>query len=569
MTQGMAGHTPAQDSSSSQRWRPTLGVPALTLWVAVFIIAIDNRAFWSQLAQVSAVGQASGIEFACATAVFLVSALALMMSVFAFRFIYKPFLVGLLLIGSIVGYFMQTYGVVIDDTMIINTLDTDRGEAAGLFNLALVWHLWWTAALPAALVIWVRISRAGILRQTLTRVVFALVMAVMAVGAVGVQYKQFSLTLREHRDLRMYINPTYAIYSAFEVAHGQAKAVDHPLVKIGEDAHRTAAARRAQRKVMILVVGETTRAANWGLDGYARQTTPELAKLNVLNFTDAHSCGTSTAVSVPCMFSAQPRRDFDGDAAGYTENLLDILKRTGIDVQWEENQAGGCKGVCDRVPTRNMRTLRIPGVCGDGHCLDAVFLHGLAERIKQTQGDTLLVMHTMGSHGPSYFERYPGAFDIYKPTCDSNRPQQCSQQALINSYDNTVRYVDHIVASLIDVLKTQVPVEDTALWYLSDHGESLGENGLYLHGFPYRFAPSEQTHIPMIIWMSPGFMRADHLRPACVARQTGHTVGQDNLFSTVMAMMDVRASVYDPKLDIFAPCADTADAAKAPSKAAS
>src|SRR5699024_2602082 len=109
-------------------------------------------------------------------------------------------------------------------------------------------------------------------------------------------------------------------------------------------------------------------------------------------------------------------------------------------------------------------------------------------------------MHTMGSHGPGYFERYPKPFDIYKPSCNSNRPQNCSRQSLVNSYDNTVRYVDHILASIIQTLKDKEPQADTALLYLSDHGESLGEHGIYLHGFPYFLAPEQQTHIPMVLW---------------------------------------------------------------------
>lgn len=557
MTQGLSAGESAPMSARS-RWRPVLGVPALTILVAVFIVAVDNMAFWNHLGAVSRVGESSGWLFAGAMAVFMLSALSFLMSIFAFRFIYKPFLVLLLLIAAVVGYFMQTYGVVVDDTMILNTLDTDQAEAQGLFSLVLVWHFLWAGILPSLVVVWVRVRRRGFIRQTLVRIGFALLMLVIALAAVGIQYKQFSLTLREHRELRMYINPTYAIYSAFEAVRGQAKAAQHPLVVIGRDADRTAAVQtRHKRKVMILVVGETTRAANWGLNGYKRQTTPELAKLgSVLNFPNAHSCGTSTATSVPCMFSARSREDFDADKAGYTENLLDVLQRAGVDVRWEDNQAGGCKSVCDRVPTKNMRTLRIPGVCGDGHCLDGVFLHGLADRINHTQGDLLLVMHIMGSHGPAYHRRYPARFKVYKPTCESSRPQQCSRQELVNSFDNTVRYLDHNLAAMISVLNNQVPDADTALLYLADHGESLGENGIYLHGFPYRFAPSVQTHISEIAWLSPGFMKSSDLSPACLTRQVEKKVTQDNVFSTVMALMDVKSKLYDPELDMFSVCRD-------------
>lgn len=562
MTQG-AKEPDVRASSSHGRWRPTMGVPALTLWVALFIVAVDNIAFWQQLAGVSQVGQISGWRFTVATAVFLLAALSALMSVWAFRFIYKPFLIGLLLVAAVVGYFMQTYGVVVDDTMITNTLDTDHAEAAGLLNPVLGWHILWAGILPSIAVLWVRLRRRGFIGQALIRVGFTGVMLLIAVAAIGVQYKQFSLTLRQHRELRLYINPTYAIYSAFEVAQGQARAADQPLVVIGQDATRTAAAKAGnRRKVMIMVVGETTRATDWGLNGYSRQTTPELARLNVLNFPDAHACGTSTAVSVPCMFSAKPRRDFDIDSASYTENLLDVLQRAGVDVRWEDNQAGGCKGVCDRVPTQNMRTLRIPGVCGKGHCLDGVFLHGLADRINNTHGDLLLVMHIMGSHGPAYYRRYPPAFKVYKPICESSRPQQCSRQELVNSFDNTVRYLDHNLAAMIGLLKHQVPNADTALFYLADHGESLGEHGIYLHGFPYRFAPGVQTHISETVWLSPGFMQSNDLSPACLARQANERVSQDAIFSTVMAMMDVKSGLYNRQLDMFAPC--RSDAARQP-----
>lgn len=537
-------------------YRPRLGVVPLTLLIAVFVIGPDNLAFWHELSHVSGIGHPGGWGFVAATALFLVSTLALMMSVFAFRWLYKPFLIVFLLVAAVVGYFMQTYGVVVNDTMIRNAIDTDTGEVKGLLNAVLLRHLLLFWVLPSLFIIWVRIRRAVWWRQAAIRIVFGALLAAISVGALASHYKTFALTLRSHRELRMYVNPTYAVYSAAKIADQRFATANHPLVRLGADAHRIpAAASRKRRKIVILVVGETTRAADWGLDGYRRQTTPELASLgHLINFPNAHSCGTSTAVSVPCMFSAKTSRGFNTGAAGYTENLLDVLQRAGVTVRWEENQAGGCKGVCDRVPTRDMRTMRIPGVCGDGHCLDGVFLRGLADRIDATSGDLLLVMHTMGSHGPEYFRRYPDAFRKYVPTCDSNRPQDCSRQTLINSYDNTVRYVDHILAALIEVLKENEANTDAALLYLSDHGESLGENGIYLHGFPKLLAPEAQTHIPMVLWLSRDWVNDMGLDPACLAHISEQRVSQDNLFPTVMGMMDVRADVYQPKLDLLAPC---------------
>ncbi|MES1924756.1 phosphoethanolamine--lipid A transferase [Salinisphaera sp. T31B1] len=541
--------------ASTARFRPRIGVHAFTLLVALFIVAVDNREFWQQLDAAAHLTEISNWPFAIAVAVFLVAALSFLMSLFAWRYLYKPFVIGLLLIASVVAYFMTTYGVVIDDTMLANTVETDSAEAAGLFSLALVWHLLITGVLPVVIVLWVRLDYRPFWRALAWRLVFALIMLGVAGGAIGAQYKSFSLVLRQNRDLRMFINPTYAIYSASQFLTRSAEAENIPLKHIGQDATRTSAAgSRARRKILIVVVGETTRAANWGLNGYERDTTPELAVRGVLNFGDAHSCGTSTSVSVPCMFSPLTRKNYDEYEARHSENLLDVLARAGVAVHWQENQAGGCKGVCERVPTENMRARRIEGVCDADHCLDEVFLHGLSASLDDGKGDLVIVMHTMGSHGPAYYERYPKDFAVFGPECRSNRPADCSRAELVNSYDNTVRYVDHIVASLIDKLKTRADAADTALIYLSDHGESLGENGLYLHGFPYMVAPSEQTHIPMVAWLSPGFMRDSGLAPACLARATGERVSQDNLFDTVLGLMDVQATVYDPAEDLFANC---------------
>lgn len=534
-----------------------MGVVPLTLLVAIFIIGVDNLALWNKLSVVSKVGHPGGWGFAVVVGIALVAILALLLSLFAFRWLYKPFLIIVLLITALVSYYMNTYGVLINDTMILNMFNTDVGEIEGLLNARLWLHLFLVWFLPSALILWIRIKRATWWRQGLIRIGFVVVVAGIAFGAIASHYKELALTVRSHSVLKMYPNPTYAIYSAFEVVDKHLFAEPPPrLTTIGRDAHRLPAAdHHDRRKILVIVVGETTRAKNWGLDGYARHTTPQLAALPlVINFPDAHSCGTSTVISVPCMFSARGRDDFDPQRARHTENLLDVLQRTGITVRWEENQAGGCKDVCDRVPTKNMRTMDIPGVCEPGHCMDGVFLHGFIQRVKATSGDLVLVMHTMGSHGPKYFRRYPPGFAKYTPECVSNRPQQCDQQELINSYDNTIRYIDHVLASLVGKLRTRLPNADTALFYLSDHGESLGEDGIYLHGFPYLFAPDEQTHIPMILWLSGNWQKDAGLANACLKQITQQRVGQDNLFSTVMGLMEVRASVYQPDMDLLSPC---------------
>ena len=248
---------------------------------------------------------------------------------------------------------------------------------------------------------------------------------------------------------------------------------------------------------MILVVGETTRAQNWGLNPNAPNTTPELKKIaDVINYPNVTSCGTATAISVPCMFSNMTRENYNGNLARHQENVMDILQRAGLYTSWREND-GGCKGVCDRIKHINIPDSAQAGQCGSDGCLDIALLNQLEQEIQAMPHDGIIVLHTMGSHGPAYYQRYTPEFRRFTPTCDSNQIQDCSNTELQNTYNNTILYIDHILAQTIALLQRQ-PDIDSALWYLSDHGESLGEKGIYLHGTPYLIAPSQQTHIPMI-----------------------------------------------------------------------
>ena len=305
--------------------------------------------------------------------------------------------------------------------------------------------------------------------------------------------------------------------------------------------------------VFILVVGETARAANFSLNGYSRDTNPLLARENVIAFQDVYSCGTATATSVPCMFSNMTRKNFRADNAKYTENLMDLLRQTGFDVLWLEND-DGCKEVCNRVPTRKVYKSNDPRYCDGQSCFDEILLDNLEEYIASVKKDTFIVLHTIGSHGPTYYKRYPETFRKFRPTCDTADIQNCTREEIINTYDNTVLYTDSVVSRAIGILK-KFPHLEAGLLYVSDHGESLGENNIYLHGLPYSIAPDEQKKIPMILWMSDTMKKLDHLDYGCIARQAREkTWSHDNLFHTLLALMEIRSSTYDRTLDIFDSC---------------
>jgi lipid A ethanolaminephosphotransferase len=304
---------------------------------------------------------------------------------------------------------------------------------------------------------------------------------------------------------------------------------------------------------MVLVVGETARAANWGLNGYARQTTPELAQLPVINFPDVTSCGTNTEVSVPCMFAPVGRRDYDAARIRGSESLLHVLARAGVAVLWRDNQSG-CKGVCEGLPQEEIVKLDPPGLCSDGRCLDEALLAGLDERLATAKGTQLLVLHMLGNHGPSYFRRYPPAFERFKPACTKDDLQLCSREEVVNAYDNALLYTDHVLARVIAKLHGAAARVDSALLFVSDHGESLGENNLYLHGMPYAIAPDVQTRVPMVMWLSSGLPADAGLDPDCLRRRAAQPATHDNLFHTILGLLDVKTALYDPAWDLAQAC---------------
>jgi lipid A ethanolaminephosphotransferase len=300
------------------------------------------------------------------------------------------------------------------------------------------------------------------------------------------------------------------------------------------------------------------------LYGYPRDTNPGLKAHNVLAFENVTSCGTNTATSVPCMFSSLGKVKFQAEKRVH-ETLLDVVQHAGMAVLWIDNQAG-CKGVCDRVPhvQTTDAAASVPPMPADlcdasGECLDGALLHGLEARlatldpIKRAKG-VVLVMHQMGSHGPAYSKRSPRKQKPFTPECTTNVLQQCDPQELINAYDNSIAYTDHVLAGAITWLKSHEATHSTGLLYVSDHGESLGEKNLYLHGMPFSIAPKEQTHVPMVAWLSPGLQARNGLDAACLPSQRGQILTHDNLFHTTLGLLGISTQAYVTELDAFKAC---------------
>jgi lipid A ethanolaminephosphotransferase len=531
-----------------------LSVEGLLLLVCAWFALMPNRSFIAAALKDRTWSDPSAWGFGLALVVGVLALHVLLFAPFSSRWTVKPLLALMIVVTAFASFYMQHYGVYLDPTMLRNVLRTDVREAGELLNLSLLLHLVLYAVLPL-LVLWrVQLVRRTWQRAVLVRLgLMVLTLGVMVAALLSV-FQPLSSLMRNHKEMRYLVTPGNVLWSLASVAGADAKARSKPRQPIGLDAKAGPSwAAQAKPMLLVVVVGETARAANWGLSGYQRQTTPELARLPVVNFKYATSCGTNTETSLPCMFAPVGRRDYDESTIRGSESLLHVLARAGVGVTWRDNQSG-CKGVCEGLPAQSVLDLNPPGLCKDGRCLDEGLLHGLPDMLRQVHGRQLLVLHQLGNHGPSYFRRYPPAFAKFKPTCDSDDLRSCSREQIVNAYDNALLYTDHLLAQLIGQLQAAAGSVDTAMLYVSDHGESLGENNLFLHGIPYAIAPDVQTQVPMVMWSSDGFARRQGLDLACLKARAATPAAHDHLFHTVLGLLDVQTALYAADWDLGRGC---------------
>ena len=525
--------------------------------LSLFWTLAGNRLFLQAALQGRDVGDASAWGFGLALGVGVFALNLLLLSLLCNRWTTKPVLAVLIVATAFAMHFMQHLGVFLDPSMLRNVMRTEVTEASELLSASLAWNLLWFAGLPL-LVLWrVQLVRWSWRRSVLVRLGLILGSLGVLVAVVMSVFQPLSSLMRNQKELRYLITPSNYLWSMASVAIGDARAKAGPRRVIGADAAPGPGwATRAKPMLLVLVVGETARAANWGLNGYARQTTPRLAAmadLPVINFPQVSSCGTNTEVSLPCMFAPVGRRDYDEGSIRGSQSLLHVLARAGVGVTWRDNQTG-CKGVCEGLPTQTVLDMQPPGLCSDGRCLDEGLLHGLDDMLRQAHGTQMLVLHQLGNHGPSYFRRYPPEFAKFQPACEKDDLRTCSREEIVNAYDNSLLYTDALLARLIETLQSRQAQVDSAVIYVSDHGESLGEGNLFLHGIPYAIAPDVQKQVPMVMWFSPGFAAESGLDLACLKARAAQPAAHDHLFHTVLGLLDVRTSIHADPFDLSHRC---------------
>jgi len=533
----------------------------MALLCATFIILVDNRHFWTQLFKVVDITSWQGFLFSFSIFGILACIVTALLLSLSARLLFKPLLASLLLLSAIVSYFQVEYSIIVDKNMIQNVFETDVREASELLSFSFVFHLAVFGLLPIIAVTALRVRYGSWIRESAKRVMFLVGALILAGILIWANYKNFVLIGREHRELRMLINPTSTLYETYKYAKDKFSAGTKGQVEqIGLDAKQNGnfvavSHASGKKNLVVLVVGETARSENFSLNGYQRKTNPELEQDGVVSFRNAYSCGTSTAESVPCIFSHFDRENYSSTAEPNYENILDVLSHAGVHVLWRDNNSG-CKGACARVETEDVSNLTVPELCSKEECFDEILLHQLQDRIKSIKGngDILVVLHQKGSHGPAYYKRHPQEFSKFMPECMDNAPQNCEREALINAYDNTIAYTDHLLHRTIEFLKKHNNRYNSVLLYASDHGESLGENGIYLHGLPYVMAPEQQRHIPIITWVSDSYAASYGVSNQCLMKQVDMPYSHDNIFHSLLGLFGVETSLYRQDHDIFSTC---------------
>lgn len=482
----------------------------------------------------------------------LICFIVLFHSLFAFAGLLKPMLIVSVIVSSLLFYATFQYGIIFDHDMVQNVVETDQAEALMYVNLHAVIFFSLFGLLPSWLIYRTKLIKLHLAKAITRRLSLIVLTAVIMSTLIAVFYVNFASIARNNKELAALITPFKLYDSGIKYVFRSVAHTTRPFQLL--DASPSLIANKSQQTINVLMLGETARAQNFSLNGYAKPTNKYTEGSGIISFTDVSSCGTATAVSLPCMFSKLKRRDFDKYLADSQQNVVDMIQSAGVDVTWIDNNNGNCKGVCARVTTITIDPTIAHAMCDGEYCFDEILLEYLDEKLGTIGNqNTLIVLHMIGSHGPTYYRRYPSQHREFVPDCQQSDIQNCSRLELTNTYDNTILYTDYVLSKVIErlqLLSKQKDVQST-MFYISDHGESLGESGVYLHGFPYVFAPDEQTHVPMLLWQSDN---VTGYNKDCIKTITASKMSHDNLFDTMLGMNHVSSKVYDPSQDVLEPC---------------
>ncbi|MFQ3307702.1 MAG: lipid A ethanolaminephosphotransferase [Candidatus Midichloriaceae bacterium] len=531
---------------------PKIGLVLINLCISFYIVLFLNAPTWNFIFAKITVLKYENIIFLCSIGLVLFCCFYAVLSIFCIRVLHKSVVIFLLLASSLAQYFLLEYNIVIDYLMLENLIQTDLAESLELVTLKMVKSVFLFGIFPSILVYHVYVIYPQNKIQILKIFGFAVLSLIIAITTIYFQFNKFASFFRNNKEITYYIIPNNYLYSAY-------KLIDSVLPEPQQESNINTATKNSKwsekkrKTIFVLVIGETARAQNFSLNGYERQTNPILEKKDVISYGNTFSCGTSTATSLPCIFSSLGRDDISKSKLKYNDNLLNLVQKSGFKTIWIDNNSG-CKKSCDSaeyIDTKDyVNKNSITSEVYDINMLDLLEKH-----VKKHVGneDLFVVLHQKGSHGPEYYKRVPKEFYKFTPICKTAELQNCSVQSLVNSYDNTILYTDFFLGKLIDLLKKHDDT-DTALVYVSDHGESLGESNIYLHGMPYMIAPKEQKHVPMLMWFSQNYINDFDINTKCLKKHSKEEFSHDNLFYTILDMLDIKTKALKENMSILSTC---------------
>lgn len=475
-----------------------------------------------------------------AGAIFLITFLAL--ELITFRF-YAKFIIGLVWIISIISfYYAKNLGISFNAEIIHSVLNTNKAEANDFLNAKDIIILGFSLLAVLFIIYKIKLKKLPFKTAAIHKTII-LITTLIAIAALYLTAGQKIIFAVKSR--------SYSMNRLIPIAPIRAIG-DHIIYNLSIDTNYKTlgldAKTNAKGLIGVLIIGESARAANYPFSGYERNTMPYTPTFNPIIFKNFSSCGVITAVSVPCMLSAYNQNNFNNPAqAEFTDFILDVALRAGYEVFYVSNNGGyECIGkICKGIKKQNLAFY-------GGEDLDEIMLPQIDKIIKQAESNTFLIIHLQGSHGARYDKKYPKEFELFTPVCQNPNLAQCEKQSIINAYDNSLIYTDFVISKILKSLESK---QNFWAWYVSDHGESLGELGQYMHGgFPRAFAPNTQTHIPSMIFLNDSGEESINNKKSKLRKnlesRINDSLNHDVIFHTILNLLDIKTSDYDKSLDI-------------------
>ncbi|KEQ16574.1 phosphoethanolamine transferase [Endozoicomonas numazuensis] len=529
---------------------------SVAIVIALYYALVFNFPVLFRIKEILGGLESYSLLFLISVPFFFFFVLSFLFNLLSWPYITKAVFIFLIVTSSVVLYGTVNYGVYFDSGMVENVAETNLIESTSYISFYSIAWIFLIGIIPSIILFKTKLT----VGDRLIKFIFSklLILSFSLIGVLIIAffcYKDYSSVGRNNAYLVKMIIPTQYINSGFKYVNENYLSRPGAYKEIGLDAYIKDKEKDVKPTLFVFMLGETARAENFEVLGYSRPTNPFTKKYDLIPFKNVSSCGTATAVSVPCMFSQLQKDDYSKSRANSQDNLLDIMKRAGVSLLWLEND-GGDKGVARNIENIEVDHDVVDDQCNGSTCYDMELLNELEKHIdKNMDGDQFAVLHLIGSHGPTYYQRYPKEMTFFQPVCDRSDIENCSSEQIVNTYDNTIRYTDYVLSETIKKLKSYEHRYNVALFFISDHGESLGESGLYLHGTPYKFAPEQQTHVPMLAWFSEGFFEKKGIDMQCLRKKAENgQFSQDNIFDSMLGIMDIQTEARDPKRDLFSTC---------------